>query len=293
MASSDGLRLAFDLMATTALAKVAAALDAAQVRWAPVKGVVLARTLYASPSERPYVDVDLLVPREDFARALAAVDAAGWPVHYRSVELGELLFLVGRVPIELHAEIGRPDLVAETVAEVLRRARADSTLFGRSVAIIDDVDHFMLLLANVVKDGFAFANPHQHEDLHRMLHRLRPRWDEIVARARHAAFSTALVAVSRWMVDRHGSAAFAELAARVPPPSRSVYLRVVRALTQRSPGTPRDRLRTLKGLGGLALAVWMPDDSAMRRRALARLARRGVARWLRHDPDQVRLDPRG
>jgi len=276
-------RLVYDMLAVRALADVAQALHGARVACLPVKGVVLARWLYEDVRDRPYVDVDLLVSRAAFGRAAAVVRAKEWRVFYRADEMGELSFMVGSVAVELHAEVGRIDLSRLTVDDVAARARPERETFPFEILHIDDVDHFLLLVLNVVKDGFTYANPHQPADLERMLARITPRLDEAVDRARAAALLTALRATTDWMADTHASAAFAALRARLPPADRRVFGTAVtlqRRLSRRRP----ERFAGPAGMLGLALASLTPDDPTLRRHGLTRVLRRGLRRKLGQDP---------
>ena len=281
-------RLAFDTLATRSLARVAAALADAGVRPVPVKGVVLARWLYDDVTDRPYVDVDLLVPRASFARAVHVAIQRGWPVWYRAEELGEALFVVDHVAVELHAEIGRRDLSRLRVEDVIDRAVPDAQTFAYEILRIDDVDHFLLLLTNVVKDGFTYANPHQPEDLERLLRRLDSRLPELFERTRAAGFLTALHNVSAWMIGQHGSPTFRRLAPQLPAIGRRAFRAAVHlhwSLERRR----ANRLAEPSALIGLALATLTPDDWPLRARGLARLVRRGWQRrrngtWTRSDP---------
>lgn len=276
-------RLVFDILATRSLALVAETLREAGVPFAPVKGIVLARWLYPDVTERRYVDVDLLVPRSAFQRAMAVVDARGWPSFYRSTEMGEFGFTVDHIAIEFHAEVGRRDLSRLSVDDVLARATADTSTFSFEVQHIDDVDHFLLLMLNVVKDGFTYANPHQPADLERMLERLTLRLDELIERSHRARLMTALHLTAEWMVRGHDSAIFENLRGRLPEPRRPRFLGAARlhaALDRRQ----RGRLSNIGGILGLALATQVPDDGDLRRAGLRRVLRRGAIRKFGRDP---------
>jgi hypothetical protein len=286
MAPADDVRvrrLLFDTVAVNVLEKVVGAARAAGAVVAPVKGVVLARWLYDDVAERPYRDLDLLVARVDLARLEEAVAARGWPVQVRSREMGELEFTVDRLTVEVHAEFGRRDLSRLAVADVLARATSDGRTFPFEVLRIDDIDHFLLLVANVTKKSFTYANPHQPDDLERLLERLRPRWAELLARARAARFTTALRTVATWMAEERGSSGFAALVRALPAPDRRFISAAIAWQRRRDRRAPR-RLESASGLFGLALATQTPDDLALRVRGLARLVRRGLARRLGRDP---------
>ena len=276
-------RLLFDTVAVSVLRKVVDAAASVGIRAAPVKGVVLSRWLYDDVSDRPYRDLDILIARDDLPRMFAAVEVRGWPIQVHSAEMGELEFTVDRLTVEIHAEFGRRDLSRLTIADLLTRATDDGGTFPFPIRRIDDIDHFLLLVANVTKKAFTYANPHQPADLDRFLARLRPRWDELLARARAARFLTALRNVALWMKDEHGSAMFGELL-RAMPASRRLLVPAVIGWRRRRDRRRPARLASATGLFGLVLATQTPDDVRLRARGLLRLLRRGAARRLGRDP---------
>jgi hypothetical protein len=283
---SDGervRRLLFDTVTVDVLRQVLDVAREAGAVVAPVKGVVLARWLYDDVAERPYRDLDLLIGRADLPRMTAAVTARGWRVRHTSVEMGELELEVDRIVIELHGEFGRRDLTRLSIDEVLSRARPDRETFPFEVLRIDDVDHFLLLVANVTKKSYTYANPHQPADLERLLLRLEPRWDALVARARQASFSTALRSVAAWMADERASAPFRRFLEALPRAAPRVLPAIV-SLHRRLDGRRGKRLESTSGLFGLALVTLTPDAWTLRGRGLARIVRRGLARRLGRDP---------
>jgi hypothetical protein len=276
-------RLLFDTVAVSVLRKVIDAAASVGITVAPVKGVVLSRWLYDDVSDRPYRDLDILIARDDLPRMLAAVEARGWPIEVHSAEMGDLEFTVDRLMVEIHAEFGRRDLSRLTIADLLARAAADSGTFPFEIRRIDDIDHFLLLVANVTKKAFTYANPHQPADLDRFIARLRPRWGELCERVRAARFLTALRNVSVWMADEHRSPLFAELLRALPASRRRLVPAVIGWHRQRARRRP-DRLTSASGLFGLVLATQTPDDVRLRAQGLFRLLRRGAARRLGREP---------
>lgn len=276
-------RLLFDTVAVRSLAQVLDLAKEAGVSIAPVKGVVLSRWIYAHVFERPYRDLDLIVSRAGLSRMRGAVAAKGWPIQHESLEMGELEFTVDRVAIEIHAEFGRRDLSRLTTDDVLARARQDSTTFTFEVQRIDEVDHFLLLVANVTKKAFTYANRHQPADLERLLGRLEPHWGALIDRAMSARVLTAVRNTTSWMVEEYGSESFARFAQALPRSRRrslSAVVRLHRRLARKRP----DRLKSASGLLGLVLAILTPDDRRLRLRGVVRLIRRGVGRRLGRDP---------
>jgi hypothetical protein len=276
-------RLLFDTAAVNVLRQVLDVAGAAGVAAAPVKGVVLARWLYDHIDERPYRDVDVLITREGLGPMTAAVRARGWNIRHHSTEMGELEFDLDRLVVEVHAEMGRRDLTRLSVLDVFARGVRDRSTFPFEVLRIDDVDHFLLLVTNVTKKSYTYANRHQPADFERLLARLEPRWDDLVGRAREASMLTALRSVSRWMAREHGSASFERFLGVLPPRPRRLLPLAVRLHHRLDPGR-RDRLNDASGLFGLALATLTPDDWSLRVRGLERVVRRGILRRLGRDP---------
>lgn len=101
--------LAGHLRACSALHGVADVLAAAGVDWLVFKGPVLAETVYGRPDLRAYSDVDILVRPGQFARSVAALEAAGCEVVdrnwrlYRRITPGEVhLVTPSGVVLDLH-----------------------------------------------------------------------------------------------------------------------------------------------------------------------------------------------
>lgn len=276
-------RLLFDAAAVNVLRQVLAVARAAGVDAAPVKGVVLARWLYDRLEERPYRDVDVLIARDGLARMTEAVRALGWNVRHHSDEMGELEFDLDRLVVEVHAEVGRRDLTSLSARDVLARGVVDRATFPFEVLRIDDVDHLLLLATNVTKKAYTYANAHQPADLERLLARLEPRWDDLVARAREASMITALRSVSGWMVRAHGSALFGRFLDALPARPRRLLPLAVR-LHNHLDSARRRRLEDPSGLFGLALATLTPDAWRLRARGLERVVRRGILRRMGRDP---------
>ncbi len=235
----------------------------------PVKGVVLARWIYDDVSERPLRDVDVLVPRAAFGDVLRAIRNAQLRILYETEELGELLFMSEGMEVEIHAEVGRRELTNLTVDDVLSRSVTDTQTFPFAIQRLDDIDHFLLLVANVVKDYFTVCNPHQPEDLRRMFDRTSERTTELVELARRVGFATGLYNTVAWMAETHRSASFATLLKQLQEPPRPLHAAVVRWHRRLSRPSP-----TL----GLALACWTNDDPKARWAALRRIIARGAAR---------------
>jgi hypothetical protein len=132
---------------------IATALEAAGVPNVPLKGPLLARALHGDPGMRHARDVDVLVARKDFGRAIDALNPLGWrPEPGQATDPAlhvRLLHEAGLPDIELHwrvhwyeAEFGARSLArAERGPDGVRRLRTE-----------DDLAALMLYQA---RDGFA------------------------------------------------------------------------------------------------------------------------------------------
>jgi hypothetical protein len=151
-AATTSARAVGGLLELTTL-NIAAALEAAGVANAPLKGPLLARALHGDPGMRYSRDIDVLVGREDFGRAVDALAPLGWrraPGQARDPVLHlALVHEAGLPDIELHwrvhwyeGEFGARALArAVPGADGVRRLRAE-----------DDLAALMLYQA---RDGFA------------------------------------------------------------------------------------------------------------------------------------------
>jgi hypothetical protein len=259
-------------LALRAFETSAAALRESGIPVVPVKGILLSRRIYADVTDRPFLDVDLLVTRSAWREGRRALVALG-KVLYESTELGELTVDVQGVHVELHAEIGRLEITDLTVDDLLVRALPDSETFGFPILRIDDVDHALFVVANAVKDGLARTPAHVPDDLERLLARVEV--GALVERARSAAFVTALHCAAYWMVHVHGSEAWRAVLLAIGPPRRRLYARALGAFA-------RSAARSWSV--AVALGCWSNDRPAMRMRALGRLLRRNAVKLIGRRP---------
>lgn len=142
------------------LLNVVAILDAADVRVCVLKGPTLAARLYADPSTRPSMDVDLLVSPEDVERASLALESAGYDgdshtdrsyllqhahhLHFSKAE---------QPPIELHFRAYAGFGVVMPAAALLDRATTYAA-GGRTVLVPSTEDEAMFLAVHVAGHSF-------------------------------------------------------------------------------------------------------------------------------------------
>jgi hypothetical protein len=126
-----------------------------------LKGPAVAWACYPHPTERPYNDLDILVPREKRAQALAALSSAGYQAKAGAVGKG-LVFrghfhvvLTGRdhTPpvIELHWDLlDRANLFRVDLDGLFRRARTIE-LPGTPSRTLSQIDEFIYLCLHLCK----------------------------------------------------------------------------------------------------------------------------------------------
>lgn len=172
------------------LAHLQPVLDATGAAWAVIKGPVAAELLYASPGQRAYQDLDLLVHPAAFRDVLAALRDAGCELHDRNWKLlrrdllGEVhLRLPGGTPLDLHwnlINMNRGRMWIDTPELLERSTRAD--LGGVTVGTLDREDlvtHLAVHAALSGGDRLMWL-----KDIERAIVVLDPDWDTVVERAR-------------------------------------------------------------------------------------------------------------
>jgi hypothetical protein len=249
-------------LALEALARVLEAFGARGIDVLPVKGVILAHTLYANVTERPMQDLDLRIRPRDLRAAARSARERGWPVRRTSRQLGTIEFDVSSCLVEVETTIGPPGVCAIGVGEMLARSVERTEPLGLPHREPEIHDHALLLCVNAFKDKLPFALPWSLADLSR-IGRL-PTFDPetMCARARDARLTGMVWLVAEW-VAREGGAATAwsnVLACLGGRPPRALYARMFNLLLQR--GSPSSPLAAL-------LVRACSDDVTMRAKAVA------------------------
>jgi hypothetical protein len=263
-----------DQLRLQAFAKVANLLIQAGVPIVPVKGIALARWIYADAVDRPMCDVDLFVPSAAWTAARAALISRYTPL-YDTSELRELTVAVDGVHVELHGEVGRRELTSMTVDEMIGRSTRDTTTFPFEVMRLDDVDHLLLMACNAIKDGFVFAQAHVPADLDRLLERTGDRTSVLLDRARAAGLGTGLYCTAEWMVEVNGSERWGALLKRLTPPPRPWHARLFRRFR---------RARRPTWSAAVVLGCLTNDVAALRWRATERVLRRNAVKLVGRTP---------
>ncbi len=214
------------LVVVGALSQIGGAFDEEQLSWAAMKGPVVAALLYPAVGDRTYADLDLLVHRRDFPKAMRILEDLGYQHSIHNWALAEEM-LAGQVgmrspmlhvDLHWHLHYSRADrrpyaIDPESMLERGRRV----VVSGVSTRTLDAVDTLLTL-------GFHAARSGGHllvwlKDVERSVAVDDPDLDELVRRCgRYGCGAPVGLILAR---------ARALLGAEIPP-------RVVHALVPRS-----------------------------------------------------------
>ena len=179
------------LVVVGGLSQISEAFDAADVSWLAMKGPVLASLLYPDIGDRAYGDLDLLVSRFDYPRAMEILEELGfthtmhnWALAERMLA-GQVGMKNGRVTIDLHWHLhysgeDRRPFALDPDAMLERRRQADVS--GLKAWILDPVDQLLTLAFHAARsDGHCLV---WVKDIERSLAVEEPDLDELVRRCR-------------------------------------------------------------------------------------------------------------
>jgi hypothetical protein len=224
----------------------------------PVKGIVLAHTIYERVEERPMVDVDFRVRRRDLKRLASVLRSAGWPVRVASRQLGTMEIQASRTLVEFESSIGPPGVCALGVEAMMARATMRTTL-GVDHLVPEVHDHALLLCVNAFKDKLVQAAPWVREDLYRIA--AMPDFDarEYVARVAEAALGTLVWIVADWLSAESRETVWTEVRDKLRGARRRNYAGLYMRLARSAPESV--------AMGLIARAA--SDSRALRVKALA------------------------
>jgi hypothetical protein len=221
--------------AAEAFRRVIEVLDRRGIEVLPVKGIILAHTLYDSTEDRPIVDVDLRVRPRDLGRVAQAACDEGWSVRRTSRQLGTLEFVVSRTLIEVETTIGPPGVCAIGVGEMVTRSVMQTGALGIPHREPELHDHALLLCVNAFKDKLVNAHPWAREDLLRIARVPAFSPATLAARAADARLRTLVSIVACWVADDSGDPGWGAVLAALGVPPRRRYGALFRALVDKDP----------------------------------------------------------
>lgn len=218
-----------------------AALERRSVPVLVVKGAALLGAVYEL-DERAMEDVDLLVLPPDRARAIAALEQAGFArVGMRDRPLGNLLHHACAFardpgfPIDLHTAVAYPPRFALAPADLFARSVPWELAGETRARRPDGADLLLWACVHAIADELT-GDGRLVADVERLAQRGDLDWDELAARARRSRCAAAL-----WLALRHarlrGAAAVPEPAERrlAPGRLRRAYLERLLALDAETP----------------------------------------------------------
>src|SRR2546423_6353350 len=138
--------------ATREVAFVADVLRARGISIMPLKGVELVARYGREPTERAFVDADLLIEPPHFARAIRVLREAG----FRQVQEGwsarSMRSPFGFISLDVHRLLLPPLMGKLSPIRVFERGRRDRRGYGAEVVRMDPNDFFVHLLCHYLVD---------------------------------------------------------------------------------------------------------------------------------------------
>jgi len=119
----------------------------------PLKGPVLAETLYGDVAMRPCTDLDLLVHVTDFNRAEKILMNAGWIASSPADEY-QRKFVRDGILVELHFGVASPRSFPFDLDGAWSRT-SNSTFRGQPLKVMSEVDRALYLLLHGLKHGYS------------------------------------------------------------------------------------------------------------------------------------------
>jgi hypothetical protein len=175
------------------LSELAGAFDADGIDWLVMKGPMLAATLYPAIGDRTYGDLDLLVRRRDYARAMTLLEGLGfvhaihnWALTEEMLN-GQVSMSRGRLTIDLHWHLhySRQDRRPFQLApEAMIERRRTMLLSGVRAPVFDAEDNLLSLAFHAGRsDGHRLV---WFKDIERAIAVDPPDFDTLVQRSRAA-----------------------------------------------------------------------------------------------------------
>jgi hypothetical protein len=179
------------LVVVGGMSQIREAFDAADLSWLAMKGPVLAARLYPDVGDRAYGDLDLLVSRSDYPRAMEILEELGfahiihnWALAERMLA-GQVEMTNGRLNIDLHWHLhysGEDRRPFALDPDAMLERRRPAHVSGVKVSILEPVDELLTLAFHAARSG-----GHRLiwvKDIERSLAVEEPDLDELVRRCR-------------------------------------------------------------------------------------------------------------
>jgi hypothetical protein len=146
-------RFATSVVAREVLRDVAGILAGEGITVMPLKGVLFQLVLYSDAAERALLDVDVLVPRRSFGRAIHALTSAGFRPRSASLSLIECALWSPRgLLVDLHRQLFSRGRYRLSTDALFRRATRDDRLLGVPLQLAHPHDTAAHLIGKFVAD---------------------------------------------------------------------------------------------------------------------------------------------
>ena len=140
------------LVARDTLARLVDDVAPTGARVMPLKGILLVALGIRSASERPMIDVDVLVDPDRARAAVAAVRARGWEVRLGNATACMLVHpRTSSTSVDLHRALFPPHTYRMAAEAVLARGTPDVRLFGRQISRMSGLDLYAHLVGHFTK----------------------------------------------------------------------------------------------------------------------------------------------
>jgi hypothetical protein len=155
--------------------RAARELGAAGVLVMPIKGALFAYWIYEDPRARAGSDVDLLVPDDQFERAIGILAARGFAVGPPHANPNERTLVTRQLPLEvdLHRALFSPGRYRLLTRDVFARGSRDETLFGVPVVLPDPLDAYANVIGHAASDHEPVIGTVTRRDLALLAERFR------------------------------------------------------------------------------------------------------------------------
>jgi hypothetical protein len=220
---------ALQQFALDVIGSVSRRLAGAGIPFVATKGIVTARQLYASPSERPLSDIDLLVAEDDLDRVCATLSDAEFDRRERFRSYRVAVFNHRGIGIDIKGVVGPTGLCALPARAVIE-ASVDGASLGLPCRVPSLEHHALLLLINAYKDRLACVDAPATEDLRRLLDLEALPIDRFVAQCDAGHVRAIAWITVRWLRRTGPLARGREIEAALAPPPRASFSRWVDAL---------------------------------------------------------------
>jgi hypothetical protein len=170
--ATAGPRALNDLVRRMVLKEVLNCLAGRGIPVMPLKGALLAYTVYDDPRDRRVSDIDLLVPESAFEASIGALAANGYQPMRQTQYHERMLCASGvPIPIDLHRTLFPRGRFRLSTKEIFARGLQNTVLYGTSVVLPDPYDAYAHLIGHEACHHRMPIDPRTSKDLFKLASR--------------------------------------------------------------------------------------------------------------------------